>query len=154
MFEMPANGLCKHIFLEISTFANQIIHVVTVADSCDVLCNDRALVEFGSYIMRSCSNDFYATRIRLMVRATACKGREKTVVNIDDRNLGRLDEFAAQHLHVTGKNRHADFVAPQNFELSPFRFPLRGWIHRYIVKRKIDGLAERFDIAMIRNDAG
>ena len=104
MFQMRANGLCENGLLQILSFANQVFDGMPVTDPHDVLGDNRTLIKRGSNIVRCRPDNLDPPGISLVVRSAAREGRQKTVMNIDDRDSGVREELSAQNLHVAREN--------------------------------------------------
>ena len=88
MIQMRANGLSENSLLQILSFANQVFDGMPVTDPHDVLGDNRTLIKRGRDIVRCRPDNLDPPRVSLMVRSTSCEGRQKTVMNVDDRDSG------------------------------------------------------------------
>src|SRR5260370_3595315 len=95
MFQMRANSLCENCLLQVLSFANQVFDGMPVTYPHDVLGDNRTLIKRGRNIVRCRPDNLDAPSISLMVRSASREGRQKTVMNIDDRNCGVREKLSA-----------------------------------------------------------
>ena len=82
---MPGNGGRQGEFFHVASFADEIAHRVAVGDVGHGLMDDRPLVEIGCRVVGSCSDQFDAALVGLMVGFGSGESRQEGVVDIDNR---------------------------------------------------------------------
>ena len=95
MFQMRANGLSKNRLLEVLAFPDQVLYRMPVTDLHHVLGDDGPLIQCGSHIVGGGTDHFHPPSVSLMVGASTGKGRQKAVMNIDDRHSGLFEKPSA-----------------------------------------------------------
>ena len=88
VFQMGAHRFCENALLQVSSLADQILHRMSVTDLDHVLGNDGTLIKGSSDVVRGRTNHLDSSCIGLVVWASARKGRQKAVMNVDDRDAG------------------------------------------------------------------
>ena len=88
MIQMRADGLSENGLLQVLSFANQVFDCLPVTDPHDVLGDNRTLIKRGRDIVRCRPDNLDPPGVSLMVRPASREGRQKTVMNIDDRDSG------------------------------------------------------------------
>lgn len=66
----------------------------------DVLGNDRSLIKIGGYVVSGGTDNFYAAKMRLVVRFGAFEAREKCVMNIDASPRQVACHVVREDLHI------------------------------------------------------
>ena len=79
---MKAQAAGKHDFLDVLTLTDHVDDTIVMANARNVLIDDGAGIEILCHIVTGRSNQFYSTLRRLMVRASARKSWQKTVMNV------------------------------------------------------------------------
>lgn len=87
---MQSNRSGQDQDLEITTFANEVLYRIPVADTDHVLFDNRAFIQFRSSVMRRRPDDFDSTIIGLMLRLGPDKCREKGMMDIQNRTANFL----------------------------------------------------------------
>src|SRR3990172_9917413 len=82
--EVQVDGAGEHDLLEIAALAHQVVDGVAVADSGDVLLDDRSLVQLRRGVVRRRADDLHAAFVRLVVWACAGERGQELVVDVDD----------------------------------------------------------------------
>ena len=88
VFEMKADGFAEDEFFEVASFSEQVADGIAVADLPNVLVDDRAVIKRGRNVVGGGPDELHAAPVSLMIRAGPGEGRQKRVVNIDDRAPG------------------------------------------------------------------
>src|SRR5438445_12069417 len=77
VLEMMTHGARQHAALDITALADEIFGRITVAETLDVLVDDRALIERAGDVMRGGADQFNAALMRLMIGSRALEARQK-----------------------------------------------------------------------------
>ena len=100
MINVRADGLSENGLFQVLSFANQVFDRLPVTDVHDVLRDNRTLIERGRDIVRRRPYDLDPSGVGLMVRPASRECRQKTVMDIDDRDSGVREKAVTQNLHV------------------------------------------------------
>jgi hypothetical protein len=146
---MPAYGLSENRLFKILSLADQILDGVAVADPRDVLGDNRTLIERRGHIVRGGTDNLDSSRISLVVRSPSRKGRQKAVVNVDNRDPGLREKSCAQHLHLPRQNDQIDLPALEDLQLCLLRLGLSIRFHLNVMKRQAHRLGKFAKIRMI-----
>ena len=88
MFKMRSHRLSENGLLQVLSLTDQVFDSVPVTDSGDVLGDNRALIKRRGHVVRRRTNHLDSSCVGLVVRASARKGRQEAVMNVDDRDAG------------------------------------------------------------------
>ena len=88
MFKMRSHRLSENGLLQVLSLTDQVFDSVPVTDSGDVLGDNRALIKRRGHVVRRRTNHLDSSCVGLVVRASTRKGRQKAVMNVDDRDAG------------------------------------------------------------------
>ena len=91
---MPQDRARQHGALDVGAQTHEIVDVVAVVHSHDVLLDDRPIVEFFCHVMRGCADEFDAALLGSPVGRCADERRQERVVDVDHRatDAGRNSE--------------------------------------------------------------
>jgi hypothetical protein len=153
VLKMPADSLSENGLFQILSLANQVFDGVAVTDPHYVLGDNRTLVKFGGNIVRRRPDKLDSSGVGLVIRPASGEGRQKTVVNIDDRDSGCPEKICAQNLHITREHDQIDSMPLKNRQLCLLRFCLAVPPHINVVKRQVNRLAKLAKFRMVRYHA-
>src|SRR4029078_151555 len=94
----------QHGHLEIAAPTGEGGHVVPMADTGDVLLDDRALVETSRDVVRRGADDLDAPGGGLAGGACGDEGGQERVVDVDDAAGPAVDEPGGEDQHVAGQH--------------------------------------------------
>src|SRR5690606_24032802 len=97
---VPADGAGQGAALDVLADAHQVLHRAGVADTLDVLLDDRPLVEVACDVVRRGADDLHAAVVGLTVGACALERGQERVVDVDDLPAEVAAELVGQDLHV------------------------------------------------------
>src|SRR4051794_29212856 len=83
IFQVPLDGAREHEALDVAADPYEICAGVAVAHARDVLLDDRPLVELCRDVVRRRADHLDASLERPVVRARACEGGQKRMVDVD-----------------------------------------------------------------------
>jgi len=104
VFQMKPDSLGQNHFLQVASLPNQIVYVVTVGHTSDVLDDDRSVIENRSDVVCGGADQFDPATKSLVIGSSAGKGRQEGMVDIDHRTTDPIEEVLRKNLHVTGQN--------------------------------------------------
>jgi len=73
----------KHALFDIAAQPDKVLRRIGMADSLDVLVDDRAFIEFAGNVMRGRPDHLHAAGMSLMIGPGALEPGQETVVNIN-----------------------------------------------------------------------
>src|SRR5439155_17030343 len=98
---MVAHRARQHPALDIAALANEVLGRIAMADTLDVLVDDRALVERAGDIMRGGADQFDAALMRLMVGTRPLEAWQERMMDVDAAPRQPRRHLVRQDLHVT-----------------------------------------------------
>ncbi len=102
---------------KIAALPDQVLDSVLVRDPCNILLDDRTLVEIPGDIMTGGADDLDPPLIRLSVRTLANKGRQEGMVDVNDIVGIFTDHRRREDLHVPGQDDEVNAVFPEQCQL-------------------------------------
>ena len=113
--EVRCNRARQHNSFHVATHPGEVARAHPVVDSDNVLVDDRALIKIPRGVVGGCAHELDSAYVRLVIRPRPLEGRQKAVMDVDDR--GRLDqEILAHDLHVPGENDEVDAMLDKQTE--------------------------------------
>lgn len=101
---MCPNGARQNNSLDVASDAAQIVAAVAMADTDDVLFDDRSFIEFGSHIVSRGSDQLDSPLVSLLIGAPPFKGGEKSVVDVDRWAANCVKKLFREDSHIASKN--------------------------------------------------
>ena len=80
---MPFNRTCKNNTLNIPAVQRQRIRAHRVVNALDALFDDWPFIQIARYIMGGGTNQFYTSRVRLVIGLSTLETGQKAMVDID-----------------------------------------------------------------------
>jgi hypothetical protein len=81
---VQSNCAGQNSTLDVSANRYQLIRAVVVANTHNILFDDRSFIEIGRHIVCGRANELHATVVGLVIRLGAFESGQKRVVNVDD----------------------------------------------------------------------
>ena len=107
--QMPSHRLSENALFQVSSESHQILNILPMSHTGDVLVNDGPFIKVRRRIMRRCANQLHTTRVRLMVGSATRKGRQKRVMDVNYRPPERIEKARRKDLHVAREHHEIDF---------------------------------------------
>ena len=118
VLKMKADGLAEDEFFEVASFPKQVADGIAVTDLTGVLANDWAVIKRGRHVMGGGPDELHAAPVSLVIRSRPSEGRQKRVVNVDDRAPGLGQKIRAQDLHLPCQHQQLCVHLAQQFKLT------------------------------------
>src|ERR1017187_6994953 len=99
---MPGHGAREHAALDVPSLARERLGGVVMAHGLHILLDDRTLVQILGHVMGGGADQFYAARMRLMIRLRALESRQERGVDVDALPRQFAGELVRENLHVAG----------------------------------------------------
>ena len=132
----------------VPALADQVVHVVAVADGDRGLLNDRAAIEFLGHVVGGGSDQLDPPLPGAVIRLGTLESGQKRVVDVDHRRR-RQQEGRAQHLHVLGQHHQVDLQLAQQLPLGLLHLLAAGGIDRQMHEAGAEIGGERLQIRMV-----
>jgi hypothetical protein len=84
VLDMPAHRARQHHFLQIASLLDQLLQRVAMANSRNVLLNDRPVIEHLRDLVRGRPDELHAALKRLVVRLRTHERGQKRMMDVDD----------------------------------------------------------------------
>src|ERR1700694_4830157 len=102
----------QHAPLDVAALADQIVGRIAMADTLDVLIDDRALIEVAGDVMGGSANQLDAALMRLMIRPRTLETRQKRVMDVDAAPRKLRRHLVRKDLHVMRQHHQVGFCPP------------------------------------------
>jgi hypothetical protein len=122
-----------------------------VGHALDVLLDDRAGVELLGHVVRRRADDLHAALERPAAGVGAREGGQERMMDVDDRRAERLQEAAAEDLHVAREDHEVEAIG-QQLEHARLGRGLAVRRHRHVLEARAEGLDVGRVIGMVGDD--